>query len=314
MIGTTFSYDPLGFWSLLGAGGMAPGSGKSTTHDRGRPPQGIGLEKGTPALFRVGGVVCFGPDRHGVWRYLPDFADVVRDAVGCPMVTFVDIHDAGFLMLTATWAASAEDLAALQGAAATRSGEPDPTRVRIGFVPLTAVACRLVVDGITVESSGTSGMPPYDSLFNVPLRGDLLVAVRAVLNEGTGGPVHGERHSIRVEYNALLALPQRGTATLTTLGSRLRTWLAGRPLDRTTLEQAVQIGIASIRFDFSAGEPGALLDDLYQRLLDEVTKALAGNNRGIGDDVFVSATLEWSLPHPVAAGADVAPAPSQDRP
>lgn len=291
---------------------MESGSGESATRDFWRPPRQDDPTIDSPALFCVGGVSCFGPDKHGVWRYLPESADVVRDSAGCPMVTLVDVEDDGFLMLTATWAASAHDLGALRATAARRS-EADPTQIRVGFAPLTGVTCRLVVDGITIEASETSGMPPYNALFNVHLRADPLVAVRAVLHDGSGGGVHGVGHSVRVQYDAVLAVPQRGTATLTTLRGGLRSWLAGRPLDRTALEQAVQIGVASIRIDSPAGEPGALLDNLYQRLIDEATRTLAQSNLAIGDDVLVTATIERSLPHPVTAGADVAPAKSQNR-
>lgn len=287
---------------------MAPGSGKSTTGDLGRPPQGAGSEELTPELFRVSGVVCFGPDKYGVWRYLPEFADVVRDSAGRPMVTLVDVEDAGFLMLTATWAASADELDGLRAAAASRAEEADPTRIRVGSAPLTQVTCCLLVDGTPVESSGTSGTPPYHALFNVPLRGDHLVAVRSVLRGRTDGAVHADEHSVRVQYDAWFAAPQRVKATLAARRGRLRSWLAGRVLDRATLEQAVRTGVASLRIDSSDLEPGPLLDALYQRLLDEVTRTLGGSSRAIGDEMLVTATLERALPLPITAGANVAPA------
>ncbi len=256
-------------------------------------------------LFDHGSLCCIGPDAEGTWRYLPLTGDVRRDATGHSSLTFVDLAESGFLMLTGTWQGQDGSVEALRGVIAERIGEEVPARIRIGFAPVHDVSCHLMaaLDGdqwVELAVSQTSGLPPYDALFSVSLTGAALAAFRAAAN--------GERDRLLVRYDALLPRTVRATASLMAVRAVLRRWLDDHDaLDpRQAVDQAVQEGIASVRVDSLLGEAEFLMNDLYERLLSEVAHSLPAVGTQETGDLVVTVTLERQLDQQLEVLADLA--------
>jgi hypothetical protein len=241
----------------------------------------------------------------GAWEYLPRSAALRRDPAGRPSLTLIDLDTAGYLLLTATWGAPEDELAALRTEIATQTGAPSPDLVRLAFASVASPRCdALVGDGTggfgVMASSATSGNPPYDALFNLTLRDDQLVAARAA--------TAGQPGCLAVEYQALLPSPVRATATFTAAGVALGDWIAaggGGPDLIGLLDTAVQEGVAEVRLDACDGDPGLVMSDLYARLLDEVARTLSRHDPAVPGDTTVTVTLEKRVAEPVTAFADI---------
>ncbi|MGV1004994.1 MAG: hypothetical protein ACOYEV_09565 [Candidatus Nanopelagicales bacterium] len=262
----------------------------------------------TALIGRVGDLYCFGPDAQDVWRYLPRLAGVRRDPTGRPEVTFTDLGEMAFLMLTATWAAPPEAVEELRAQVAWRLAGPDPGGVRVAMVELREVSARVLwfaADspgaGSELTRSPTSGIPPYDALCNLTLEGGALEAARAAFN--------GEPGRLIVRYEALRPTPVAATAVLSVSAARLPgllDQLAQAADARTAVDRAVQDGVATVRIDSTQGDPGVLLNDLYEQLLAQAARSLSGAIPGLAGDLEVRATLERSISEPVAGLADLA--------
>jgi hypothetical protein len=215
------------------------------------------------------------------------------------------LDTSGYLLLTATWGAPDDKLAALQTRIATQTAIPSPDFVRLAFASVASPRCdALVGDGTgsfaVVASSATSGTPPYDALFNLTLREDQLASARAA--------TAGQPGRLAVEYQALLPARVHATATFTAAGVALEDWIAaygGGPDLVELLDTAVQEGVARVRLDACEGDPGLITTELYVRLLDEVARTLSRHDPAIPGDVTVTATLEKRVTEPVTAFADI---------
>src|SRR5262249_48967621 len=138
------------------------------------------------------------------WFYLPGRPDVQRDTAGAPQLTIVDAGTVGYLVFTATWGASARDLESLRDQIAVRLSESSAARVVLSFAPVSAPRCHALVGPgggafETVASSETSGIPPYDAVFNLALRGEHLESAR--------GACQGRAGLLAVEYVAKRQVP-----------------------------------------------------------------------------------------------------------
>jgi hypothetical protein len=239
------------------------------------------------------------------WEYLPRSATLRRDPAGRPSLTLIDLDTSGYLLLTATWGAPEDELAALRTEIATQNAVPSPDLVRLAFASVASPRCEaLVGDGTggfgVVASSATSGNPPYDALFNLTLREDQLAAARAA--------THGEQGRLAVEYQALLPAQVQATATFTAAGVALGDWIAahgGGPDLIGLLDTAVQEGVARVRLDACEGDPGLITTDLYARLLDEVARTLSRHDLAVLGDVTVTVTLDKRVTEPVTAFTDI---------
>jgi hypothetical protein len=241
----------------------------------------------------------------GIWEYLPRSAALRRDPAGHPSLTLIDLDTSGYLLLTATWSAPEDELAALRTEIATQTAISSPDLVRLAFASVASPRCEaLAGDGTgsfeVLASSTTSGNPPYDALFNLTLTDGQLAAARAA--------TAGEPGRLAVEYQALLPVPVHATATFTAAGVALGDWITaqgGGPDLVGLLDTAVQEGVARVRLDACDGDPGLITTDLYARLLDEVARTLSRHDPAVRGDVTVTATLEKRVAESVTAFADI---------
>jgi hypothetical protein len=252
--------------------------------------------------FDFRGLHCYAPAADGApWTYLPVEPGVQRGADGQPLFTFADLAASAYLLFTARWSARGDDVSALRAELSGRDAAAQLT-----LASLVDIACHaLVSDGrggfAPHASSATSGMPPYDAVFNLYLRGDELEHARAALR--------GQRGHLAIEYRATRRAAVRARATFTASGTTLGDFWRAHQNEGSAaevLERAVVQGIAHIDIDAPDPYAGALAPDLYRRLLDEAAATVPPMLlRGAGADVRARVALEQDAGAPARAFADL---------
>jgi hypothetical protein len=260
-----------------------------------------------PPSFSFLDLRCFAdPSDARSYYFLPVTPGLRRDARQQPMITLLDLAASGNLMFTATWSAESGSVEALRREIAKGHHESDVSRIRLSFAALSSLECHaLLGDGTgsfqTVATSQTSGVPPYDALFNLSLTTDHLTRVRNAMR--------GDQGFLAIEYVADLLVPFTAAATFRSEIAHLAPWLrtrTGGGSIRTLLEEAVEAGVATVTIDApdSPGEDIAI--ELFNRVISQaaqVAPRLAAED-GAGD-IDVHVTLERSARERVRAFADI---------
>lgn len=257
--------------------------------------------------FDFRGLHCFAPaTEQATWSFLPAAPDLQRDTHRHPMVTLVDAGPAAYLLFTARWAAPPGAVEAVRREIAARTDEGRPDRVRLSYAPLSEPRCSaLIGDGSgafsPVATSTTSGMPPYDAVFNLSLEGERLTHAKAGLR--------GELGHLAIEYVAQMHAPVAARATLRANAERLAAWLrehGGADGMESALEAAIASRVASIVVDAPDPFAGALAPELYRRALERASKLVAPLLREpAAGNLQVTVTLEEDVEIPMRAFADV---------
>lgn len=251
---------------------------------------------------------CFTPpDDAAPWSYVPREPDLQRASDGRPLVTLIELGASGYVLFNARWGASAEDLEALRAEIARRTREGDPARIRLAFAALASPRCHaLVGDGHgafrTVAASTTSGLPPYDAVFNLFLQDDALAQAKAALR--------GERGCLAIEYVADLQWPVRAKASFHARREELAAWLASRGAGADglaeVLERAVESGAARVVIDAADPQAIELAPELHDNVLSRVAELLPRlMNQGAPGEVDVAVALEQVVSVPTRAFTDV---------
>jgi hypothetical protein len=260
-----------------------------------------------PDTFDFHDLRCFASAKDAsTWHFMPRHPDVQRGNDGRALLTLIDMGATAYLLFTATWGASQQDLQDLRREIASRTPGVRAERVELAFAPVASVHCNVLMgDGRgsfdNVASSKTSGYPPYDAAFNVYLQGERLAHAKAALQ--------GEAGRLALEYCAELRTPVSARAQLTAHGPALVAALAGaadRAALRQALDRAVESGIARVVID--GADPGAatLAAELYDRVLDRAAEMLPRLMRqGVPDEVRLAVALEQEIGQATSAFADV---------
>jgi hypothetical protein len=241
------------------------------------------------------------------YYFLPTTPDLQRDADLRPMITMIDVGSSGYVMFTATWAARPESVTALTREIAAGHQDPDATRIRVSFAPITSPQCHVLLgDGRgvlqTIATSATSRMPPFDALFNLPVQNERLDQVRAA--------VRGEPGFLAIEYVADLRVPSTGTATFRADAGELISWLrserhSGKSL-RALLEEAVEASLATVAVNVSERTGGDVAVELFDRVLNQVAEvAPRWIAEGGSGAIEVAASIERGSREPIRALADI---------
>jgi hypothetical protein len=259
-----------------------------------------------PAEFEFRGLRCFRsvPDPL-TYHYLPTAAELRRDPSGRPLTTLVSAGEAAYLMLSAAWQAGAPDVEALRQELASCVPPSEAADIRLSFAPVASVRCQVLIgDGRgayqNAGTSNTSGMPPYDAVFNLFLQGERLDAVQRGLR--------GEPGFLAVQYLAELRLPVRATATLNARASDLMPWIAARGTDDMLglLEEAVERGLAIVTVEVPELHAHKFTVALYERVLARTVQVLHGwLSERTPDDIRVTVRLDENGRESVRAFADV---------
>lgn len=260
-----------------------------------------------PSEFEFRGLRCFQKAANSAsWFYLPRSANVRRDGSGAPDVSLVDMGAAAHLLFTAMWGANETDLEALRNEIAVRCGDASTDRITLSFAAVSSLQCEaLVGDGSgsfeVNATSATSGFPPYDAVFGLPLRGEQLAFARAALGAHPG--------FLAIEYSADLRVPVAGSATLTAEAGLLIEWIRSRrdgDDPRRLLDEAVLAGIATVTVEAHDTHTGLLTTTLYEGVLAEAARTLPNwLDRATRGDLRVSVTVEDHVDEPVRAFADI---------
>jgi hypothetical protein len=259
--------------------------------------------------FDLRGLHCFAsPTEAHSYYFWPKHPNLQRDANHRPMFTMVDLGVSGYLLFTATWAASESDLDTLRSELAIRNHEPDVDSIRLAFAPVTSPQCNaLMGDGSgafqTVATNKTSGVPPYDAVFNLFLQDERLMQAKAGLR--------GERGFLGIEYLADLLVPISAKAIFRSVASDLVPWLRSQSTGSDDiahlLEQAVERGLAAVTIEVPDQQASGLAIELYNRVLAQAARVLPRwlEQDGQGD-IHVAVTLERNGIEPIRAFADIA--------
>lgn len=240
--------------------------------------------------FEFRGLRCFPAEgeRDSFW-FVPLRADLDRDEHGHPMFTLMLSGAGGFLMFTAVWRADQTTLDALRHELAKRVG--DTSTIRLAFAPVRSVRCDLLLgDGSgqfqAVASGGTSGAPPYSTLFHTSLTDAQLATVIAAVN---GRPGH-----LAVEYGATVVTPAQASGRLVARSPAFAEWMrdclrSGTAGLRAAIEEAVTDGLATVELDVPEEAPAELVNAVYEAVLARACEVLPG--------------MVLRAPAPVPAGA-----------
>ena len=253
------------------------------------------------------------------WFVVPRAADLERDESGRPLLTMIDLGTSGYLMFTARWAAAASDLDALKDELAASSGPEAAGLITLSFAPIQSPRCDVLLGGTggayeVIASSATSGYPPFNAAFNIPVEGDRLAAVKLAME--------GRRDVLRAEYRAELPAPANATARFQSTTGDFLPWLRSgwRQADlRTLLEEAIRTGRAEIQIDMTQPGAGGLVDELYERALSQAERVLprwlAGEGAGEGTgEVRIEVVAERLASEPVRAAVDIGEIAAAARP
>lgn len=261
----------------------------------------------TDASFTFQQLRCFAdPSDPRSYYFVPLTADLQRDSRQRPMITMLDTGSSGYVMFTATWAAPAATVDALRREIAAGHHDPDASRIRLSFAPVSSPQCHaLLGDGTgslqTIATSATSRMPPYDALFNVPIHQDRMAQVRSAMR--------GEAGFLAIEYVAELRVPASGTARFHADAAELIPWLrreqgSGKSM-RALLEEAVELDLASVAVSVPERQ-GELAVELFDRVVAQAAQAaprwMAEGGAGSLD---VEAIVDRGSPEPIRACADI---------
>ena len=260
-----------------------------------------------PDTFDFRGLRCFASAKDATtWHFLPRQADVQRGTDGRPLLTLVDMGSVAYLLFTASWGVSHEDVQDLRAEIASRIPGARADRLMLAFAPVASVRCDVMMgDGRgsfeAVASNATSGYPPFDATFNLYLQGERLAHAKAALR--------GEPGRLAVEYSAELRTPVSARAHLTAHGPALLRAVAGandHAALRQALDRAVQAGLARVVVDAPDPAAATLAAELYDRVLDRAAQMLPRLMRqGAPDDVRLAVELEQETGQPTCAFADL---------
>lgn len=156
-----------------------------------------------PDQFDHAGIHCYRrPSEPATLLYIPGAPTPQRAADGTPMISLLRFAPHAFLQLSAQWDVTDEQLAGLRAALAAAYPDLDVASVRLDRAPVKVDGATLELAGpdgqaAELQSSATSGMPPYSALFNLQLDEAQQAAAAAALGGRTG--------LLAVRYRATLA-------------------------------------------------------------------------------------------------------------
>ncbi|MER9115696.1 hypothetical protein NKH93_03620 [Mesorhizobium sp. M0954] len=254
--------------------------------------------------FDFRGFHCFAADADmKSWHYLPQSADVQRDDAGKPILSFTDLGSTAYLIFSARWGATNEDIEALRREIAARSGQPDAAQTPLSFAPITSPLCNaLIGDGRgTFEiaaSSATSGYPPYAAVFDLALEAEWLASARAGVREQAG--------FLAVEYLARHRMPIKARARFRAPAALMD----GLRLDSEDLaeqlDDAIRDGRASIAIEVDGAPDGKISQTLHSKLFALIAATIRQSpaHRTVGD-ADIAVELEQMIEEPVRAFRDL---------
>lgn len=245
--------------------------------------------------------------------FLPREPSLQSDAGGRPMLTMVDLGASAYLLFTSRWVASEQDLGALRSEIANRDHEPVDL-IKLSYAPITSPRCNaLIGDGSgsfqTIATSNTSGVPPYDAVFNLFLANDRLAQAKASLR--------GEQGFLGIEYLAELPVPIKATATLRARAHRLLPWLRARSGNShdfsQLLTEAVEAQVAEVIIDRLETPDSELTVEIYNKVIAQAAQMLPRwIDQDAPGDINVAVTIEKNVNEPVRAFADIGAIVSTD--
>jgi hypothetical protein len=159
-----------------------------------------------PEQFDYAGIHCYrSPDDPNTLLYIPGAPTPQHSADETPMISLTMFAPFAFLQVSVQWDVLDEELDGLRAALAQHDPELDIDGVRLALAPVSVerVALELTeADGSIAElqSTHSSGMPPFSALFNVQLSEAQQAAAASALNGRTG--------VLGVRYHAALTVPQ----------------------------------------------------------------------------------------------------------
>jgi len=259
------------------------------------------------ASFDFRGVRCFASANNmQTWYFLPRHPDVQRGANGQPMFSLIDMGSTAYLLFTATWSATREDLEMLRHEIVARYPATRADSLVLTFAPIASPRCDVLMGDSQASfevfaSSATSGFPPYDAAFNLQLQGAHVAQAKAALR--------GELGYLAIEYTAQLRMPALAKASFSTNAADLFDAVQGESSEdilRDALERAIEDGLARVVIDVPYPEASHLAGELYDHVLDRAAKLLPNLLRqGGAGELHVSAELEREIVQPARVFADV---------
>jgi len=249
------------------------------------------------------------PRAPNLYHYLPLRADLDRDMRGKARISLTQVGSTAHLMFATNWQADLADLDTLRSLLSARAAQLEP--VQLSFVDLGTPVCRVLVgDGKgnfrEIATSGTSGYPPFHSVFNLALDADATERAHAALR--------GERHWLAFEYAAQAHVPLGTNGRLRIDVGRLARWLdeqgwtAGDPIGDERIEAATDAGLIEImiRSEGAAGADGqALRARLMRRVDDVLTDQLGQVDAAIRGTIQIEIHTQDLVAEPVRVFADI---------
>lgn len=129
--------------------------------------------------------------------YLPPKPGPAADPQGRPMLSLIVSGETGFLQVDVCWQASSSLLDTLRQHIAQQHPELDPTLIRFCLAPIIVNQVELLLTSgggdMVLTTSGSSGVPPYNTFLSVALNLEQQNQVKAA--------VHGHLGILCVRYH-----------------------------------------------------------------------------------------------------------------
>jgi hypothetical protein len=270
-----------------------------------------------PEQFDYAGIHCYrSPDDPDTLLYIPGAPTPQRSADETPMISLMTFAPFAFLQVSVQWDVSGEELDGLRAALAQRDPDLNIDALRLALAPIAVerVALELTeADGSIAELQSTysSGMPPFSALFNVQLSEAQQAAAASALN--------GRAGVLGVRYHAALTVPQPAEVRIAGDIARELTeagGLASRDDAAALLDAAIERGSLAITHHGAPDVPAERWQVLEQQARDQAIDLLlrmaAGSTRAdaahfevvVADTTPVTQPLErvsdvadWFAPH-----------------
>lgn len=270
-----------------------------------------------PEQFDYAGIHCYrSPDDPNTLLYIPGAPAPQRAADNAPMISLMTFAPYAFLQVSVLWEVLDDELDALRAALAQGNPDLKIDEVRLALAPVSVERAALElteVDGSIAElqSTHTSGMPPFSALFNLQLNEAQQAAAASALNGRSG--------VLAVRYHATLARPQPAelriagdiAPDLADAGS-----LTGHDAAATLLDAAIERGHLTVSRSGAPEVPSDRWQSLTAQARDQAIDLLLSMSAGaaradaahfaavVADTVVVKQPLErasdiadWFAPH-----------------
>ncbi len=225
-------------------------------------------------------------DEH-TFFYLPNQPGPVSNPLGKPQLMLLTMPTSAVLQLSSRWGADAAEIEALRAEITRQFNLPNPALIRLTPAPVEVAGAQLLIgsgqeDMEVLQTSNTSGFPPYTALFHANLTHEQAQQAVSALNGRTG--------FLQVRYQA--SQQEKRTATILLSGdvqADIDALDASASLEEylNRIEAAIEEGRLQVQYEGDRDAP----EELWQQAIEQSRRKLAAlMQRAAAGEVHMDST------------------------